>query len=107
MMKRLLLPLLAFCTAAAQSGAPVGKFQQLEQMLPTPNGQRIASGAAGTGYWQNTADYVIDAELDDVKRSITAKATVSDGSCTFSRMLLRASKFESGEEIPTEYGTTL
>ena len=77
MMKRLLLPLLAFCTAAAQSGAPVGKFQQLEQMLPTPNGQRIASGAAGTGYWQNTADYVIDAELDDVKRSITAKATPS------------------------------
>ena len=46
-------------------------------MLPTPNGQRIASGAAGTGYWQNTADYVIDAELDDVKRSLSAKATVT------------------------------
>ena len=47
MMKRLLLPLLAICSAAAQSGAPVGKFQQLDQMLPTPNAQRIASGAAG------------------------------------------------------------
>jgi hypothetical protein len=77
MMKRFLLLLLAFCSAAAQSGSPVGKFQQLEQMLPTPNAQRIASGAAGTGYWQNRADYVIDAELDDVKRSITAKATVT------------------------------
>ncbi|MFM7605581.1 MAG: M1 family metallopeptidase [Prosthecobacter sp.] len=68
---------MAVCTLQAQTGAPVGKFQQLEQMLPTPNAQRLASGAAGAGYWQNTADYVIDAELDDVKRSISAKATMT------------------------------
>ena len=78
MMKRLLLPLLAFCSASAQSGAPVGKFQQLEQMLPTPNAQRIASGAAGTGYWEKMADYVIRAGLDDGKRSPLAKVTDTD-----------------------------
>lgn len=77
MTKRLLLSFTAVFTLQAQTGAPVGKFQQLEQMLPTPNAQRLASGAAGAGYWQNTADYVIDAELDDVKRSISAKATVT------------------------------
>ena len=62
---------------AAQPGAPVGKVQQLEPLLPSPNAQRIASGAPGVGYWQNTADYDIDVKLDDVKRSISASATVT------------------------------
>lgn len=46
-------------------------------MVPTPSAQRIASGAPGSGYWQNTADYDIHVELDDVKRTITADATVT------------------------------
>jgi len=77
-MKRLLLFLsVALSATAAEPGAPVGKFQQLEQMLPTPSAQRIASGAPGTGYWQNRADYDIKVELDDVKRTISAEATVT------------------------------
>ncbi|MEQ1748463.1 MAG: M1 family metallopeptidase [Prosthecobacter sp.] len=76
-MKIFLLSLLATLTAAAESGAPVGKFQQLDSSAPTPSPQRIASGAPGAAYWQNTADYDINVELDDVKRTITAEATVT------------------------------
>ena len=76
-MKRLLLLLSPALLAAAESGAPVGRFQQLDSPVPTPSAQRNASGTPGTGYWQNRADYDINVELDDVKRTITAEATVS------------------------------
>lgn len=62
------------CQAATSS---VEKFQQLESTIPTPTPQRIASGAPGKDYWQNRADYDISVELDDVKRSISAEATVT------------------------------
>jgi len=77
-MKCLLLFLFATLSiSAAESGAPVGKFQQLDSSSPTPTAQRIASGAPGAAYWQNRADYDISVELDDVKRSISAEATVT------------------------------
>ncbi len=74
---RPLLPLLIAVIAAAGPGAPVSKFQQLDTMLPTPTAQRLATGAPGSGYWQNRADYDIRATLDDEKRTITAEATVT------------------------------
>ena len=46
------------------------KFRQLEEVLPTPNTYRTASGAPGRGYWQQRADYVIDVELDDERQRI-------------------------------------
>lgn len=64
-------------TLRAQTGAPVAKFQQLEQLLPSPSPQRLASGAPGAAYWQNTADYDIDVELDDVQRRIIGAATIT------------------------------
>ena len=45
------------------------KFRQLEEILPTPNDQRIASGAPGPKYWQQRAQYVIEATLDDNKQN--------------------------------------
>lgn len=68
---------LGVALAAAESGAPVSKFQQLDPTVPTPSAQRIASGAPGKDYWQNRADYDINVELDDVKRTISAEATVT------------------------------
>jgi hypothetical protein len=53
------------------------KFRQLEVDLPTPNTYRTASGAPGEAYWQQSADYVINATLDEANRRITASATVS------------------------------
>ena len=76
-MRRLLPLLLALTAFAADSGTPVQKFQQLDSLLPSPSPQRLATGAPGSGYWQNRADYDIRAELDDEKSTITAEATIT------------------------------
>ncbi len=54
-----------------------GKFEQLGELLPTPNSYRTGSGAPGTDYWQQRADYVISAELDDSRQSLTASETIT------------------------------
>lgn len=54
-----------------------GKFEQLDQQLPTPNEFRSGSGAPGPKYWQQQADYVIDAELNDDNQSITGAETIT------------------------------
>ncbi|HEX8516234.1 MAG TPA: M1 family metallopeptidase [Bacteroidia bacterium] len=41
------------------------KFEQLGTILPTPNNYRAASGAPGNQYWQQRADYDIDAFLNE------------------------------------------
>ncbi|HEY8934876.1 MAG TPA: M1 family metallopeptidase [Cyclobacteriaceae bacterium] len=70
--------LLASCYAIAQD-APKwqGKFEQLNQALPTPNEYRTGSGAPGPKYWQQKADYVISAELNDENQSITGSETIT------------------------------
>ena len=70
---------LAFATLlrAANNGAPVEKFQQLDQLLPTPTPQPNAARAPGAAYWQNRADYDITVELDDVQRRINGSATIT------------------------------
>ena len=52
------------------------KFRQLDEVLPDPSTTRNASGAPGHEYWQQKVDYTIQAELDEAKRRITARATV-------------------------------
>lgn len=54
-----------------------GKFEQLQSELPTPNDYRNAAGAPGVRYWQQKADYVINAELNDENQSITASETIT------------------------------
>lgn len=54
-----------------------GKFEQLDQQLPTPNEYRSASGAPGAKYWQQQADYVINAELNDQNQSITGSEVIT------------------------------
>ncbi len=54
-----------------------GKFEQLDQMLPTPNEYRTGSGAPGPKYWQQQADYDITAELNDENQSITGIETIT------------------------------
>jgi hypothetical protein len=54
---------------------PTGSiFEALD--LPTPNDQRLGSGAPGPGYWQQRADYTIDAELDAENRSVSARVQI-------------------------------
>ena len=77
----LTLAALAVCPAPpvrAQSKTnPSDKFRQLEEILPTPNEQRAASGAPGRSYWQQRADYQIKVELDDARQRITGSETIT------------------------------
>jgi len=54
-----------------------GKFEQLDQMLPTPNEYRTGSGSPGPKYWQQQADYDIIAELNDENQSISGSETIT------------------------------
>lgn len=54
-----------------------GKFEQLDELLPTPNSYRTGSGAPGENYWQQRADYVISAELDDATQTLTGSETIT------------------------------
>jgi len=78
MKHRFLLFLLLLTTIGyAQTPGWKGKFEQLDQLLPTPNEYRTGSGAPGPRYWQQRADYVINAELNDVNQSITGSETIT------------------------------
>jgi Peptidase family M1 domain len=46
------------------------KFRQLNELLPTPNNYRTASGAPGHQYWQQKADYKINVSLDEKHQCI-------------------------------------
>lgn len=53
------------------------KFEQLGTILPTANEYRTASGAPGGKYWQQKADYTIDATLDEKKLMIIGSEVVT------------------------------
>lgn len=53
------------------------RFEQLGTILPTPNEYRTASGAPGPKYWQQRCDYDILCELDESKRKLTGKETLT------------------------------
>lgn len=69
--------LVAFCLEAQTQATWKGKFEQLDQLLPTPNSYRSSSGAPGPAYWQQRADYDISVTLDDNKQTITGKETIT------------------------------
>jgi hypothetical protein len=66
---------LAFSSALGQDWK--GKFEQLGETLPTPNSYRTSSGAPGVAYWQQRADYVINAEVNDQTQELTASETIT------------------------------
>ncbi len=66
---------LAFSSAVGQDWK--GKFEQLGETLPTPNSYRTSSGAPGVAYWQQRADYVINAEVNDQTQELTASETIT------------------------------
>ena len=53
------------------------RFRQLDEVLPTPNVYRNASGAPGHEYWQQQADYVIDVTLDEELRRLEGTQTIT------------------------------
>ena len=69
---------LAVCfTVSAFAAEPFDdKFRQLDEVLPTANAYRTASGAPGAAYWQQRADYKIRATLDEAKRAISGSEEI-------------------------------
>ncbi|MEW4488733.1 M1 family metallopeptidase [Thalassoglobus sp. JC818] len=55
----------------------VDSFRQLDEVLPTPTETRLGSGAPGPEYWQQRANYIIDVQLDDEKKTITGAEEVT------------------------------
>jgi hypothetical protein len=53
------------------------KFRQLDEVWPTANDYRTASGAPGHRYWQQKVDYVIKASLDDAKQKMAGSQTIT------------------------------
>jgi hypothetical protein len=53
------------------------KFKQMDDLLPTPNVYRTASGAPGHRYYQQKADYKIKVELDDVNQIIRGEEVIT------------------------------
>jgi len=76
-MKKILCILLTFSFAAAIGQDWKGKFEQLGETLPTPNSYRSSSGAPGAAYWQQRADYVINAEVNDQTQELTGSETIT------------------------------
>lgn len=82
-LKLLLILLLSFGFSKAQNhqnnpeARHGNKFEQLGTILPTPNVYRNAAGAPGTQYWQNRADYEINAYLDEEKRNLKGSEKVT------------------------------
>ena len=53
------------------------KFRQLYNEFSTPNDYRTASGAPGTAYYQQRADYVMDIKIDDETQRLYGEETIT------------------------------
>jgi len=73
----LLVVVTATGSLQAQEKAWKGKFEQLDQLLPTPNEYRNGAGAPGASYWQQRADYTIKAEIDETKNVLRGSETIT------------------------------
>ncbi len=52
-------------------------FRQLDELWPTANEQRLSSGAPGSGYWQQKADYQMKIKLDETKDQLMGEAIIT------------------------------
>ncbi len=87
------------------------KFRQLEEILPTPNAYRTASGAPGRGYWQQRANYDINVELDDENQRIIGSETItylnrSPDTLRYLWLQLDANLFTPGSDAATTATTS-
>ncbi|MFT5758010.1 MAG: hypothetical protein ACI9LM_002747 [Alteromonadaceae bacterium] len=63
-------------TVFAKNTIANDKFRQLEEILPTPNTYRTASGAPGHRYWQQQVNYKINITLDDKTQTLTGDEAI-------------------------------
>lgn len=74
----LLFTTLFFQGFAQNPTAPYqGKFEQLGHLITPPGPYRTASGAPGKEYWQQRADYLIKASIDESTNTLRGEETVT------------------------------
>ena len=67
-----------FISVQAQERSNHGKkFEQLDNILRSPNEYRNADGAPGPKYWQQKADYKINCTLDAKEQRIDGSETIT------------------------------
>ncbi len=79
MKKLFTLFLLAFLFQSFAQDLPPysGKFNAIDRLLEPPSPYRTASGAPGAAYWQQRADYVIEAEIDEENNILSGQETIT------------------------------
>lgn len=83
--RRLLTLAFAITVSATASASAVkqtkgdfeDKFRQMEEILPTPNVYRAATGEPGEKYWQQKVDYKIKVKLNEEKRRLDATQNIT------------------------------
>ena len=70
--------LLAILPSLAQTGSYHGnKFEQIDNLFPTPNEYRLADGSPGPKYWQQCCVYDIKVSLDDKTQRIDGEEKIT------------------------------
>ena len=65
-------------TAPSTVAGNLPEFARLDRMdWPGPNQYRAADGSPGPDYWQQRADYSIDATLDTAAQSVSGRVTIT------------------------------
>lgn len=64
-------------SSLAQDNLKDRGFEEIAPLLPTPNVYRNGAGAPGHQYYQQQADYVIKATLDDNRQRLEGKETIT------------------------------
>ncbi|MDB9935225.1 M1 family metallopeptidase [Gammaproteobacteria bacterium] len=68
---------LSFAAIDQSKGSFEDKFRQLEDVFPSPNLSRPATGEPGPMYWQQRADYKIQIKLNEDTRSVEGSETIT------------------------------
>ena len=68
---------LSFAAIDQSKGSFEDKFRQLDEVFPSPNLSRPATGEPGPMYWQQRADYKIQITLNEDTRSIECSETIT------------------------------
>ena len=69
--------ILSYSISNAQNQPWQGKFEPIDNMISPPNSYRAASGAPGSAYWQQRADYKIKATLNEANNTIRGEETIT------------------------------
>ena len=68
---------LSFAAIDQSKGTFEDKFRQLDEVFPSPNLSRPATGEPGPMYWQQRADYKIQIKLYEDTRSVEGSETIT------------------------------